>query len=92
MLVDLANALSNPIAYQSNLEKHTQQLMVLTEEFDVEGDENNSTDLSERVSVTLLLIVQCELVSTLYHILWGMIRYLHNDGHVYRRRVTRCLH
>lgn len=35
-LTDFAEALSNPIAYQSQLEKHAQQLAVLEEDFEVE--------------------------------------------------------
>ena len=34
--LDFADALSNPIAYQSKLEKHAEQLAVLEEDFDVE--------------------------------------------------------
>ena len=33
-LLDFAAALANPIAYQSALEKHSQQLAVLEEDFD----------------------------------------------------------
>lgn len=33
-LVEWADALANPIAYQSALEKHAQQLAVLEEDFD----------------------------------------------------------
>ena len=36
MFEDFAEALINPIAYQSNLEKHTKQLAVLEEDFDVD--------------------------------------------------------
>ena len=35
-LADFAEALTNPIAYQSKLEKHAQQLAVLEEDFDME--------------------------------------------------------
>ena len=38
--LDLANALTNPIAYQTQLEKHKQQLKILTENFDVEESES----------------------------------------------------
>ncbi len=34
IFVDFAAALANPIAYQSALEKHSQQLAVLEEDFD----------------------------------------------------------
>ena len=33
---DFANALANPIAYQSQVEKHTQQLAALEDDFDVD--------------------------------------------------------
>ena len=33
-IVDFAAALANPIAYQSELEKHAEQLAVLEEDFD----------------------------------------------------------
>ncbi|XP_064623811.1 1-phosphatidylinositol 4,5-bisphosphate phosphodiesterase beta-1-like isoform X2 [Lineus longissimus] len=36
---DFAAALSNPIAYQTNQEKHTAQLSVLTDDFEVEEEE-----------------------------------------------------
>ena len=36
LAADFADALSNPIAYQSKLEKHAEQLAVLEEDFDVE--------------------------------------------------------
>ena len=48
--VDWANALANPIAYLSNLEKHTQQLKVLTDDFDVKNDDKGLTDVAEQVS------------------------------------------
>ena len=49
-IVDWANALANPIAYLSNLEKHTQQLKVLTDDFDVKNDDKGLTDVAEQVS------------------------------------------
>ena len=52
-IVDWANALANPIAYLSNLEKHTQQLKVLTDDFDVKNDDKGLTDVAEQVSYHL---------------------------------------
>ncbi|GFT85488.1 1-phosphatidylinositol 4,5-bisphosphate phosphodiesterase classes I and II [Nephila pilipes] len=40
-LSDLADALANPIAYQSILEKHAQQLMALTDDLDEEEDKDS---------------------------------------------------
>ncbi|BFZ12494.1 hypothetical protein BsWGS_15532 [Bradybaena similaris] len=43
-LAEYADALFNPIAYQSNLEKHAQQLEILTEDFEEEAaDKEDST-------------------------------------------------
>lgn len=52
-IVDWANALSNPIAYQSNLEKHTQQLKALTDDFDIKNEENGLTDVAEQVCLII---------------------------------------
>ncbi|GIY67231.1 1-phosphatidylinositol 4,5-bisphosphate phosphodiesterase classes I and II [Caerostris darwini] len=41
-LSDLADALANPIAYQSILEKHAQQLMALTDDLDEEEDKDSA--------------------------------------------------
>lgn len=41
---DFAKALENPIQYQSELEKRSQQLLVLTEETDEAGDKNGDSD------------------------------------------------
>ncbi|KAG8201638.1 hypothetical protein JTE90_012706 [Oedothorax gibbosus] len=41
-LSDLADALANPIAYQSILEKHAQQLMALTDDLDEEDGEDKT--------------------------------------------------
>ncbi|XP_015930069.1 1-phosphatidylinositol 4,5-bisphosphate phosphodiesterase classes I and II isoform X2 [Parasteatoda tepidariorum] len=45
-LSDLADALANPIAYQSIQEKHAQQLMALTDDLDEETED--STDSQEK--------------------------------------------
>ncbi|XP_067941353.1 1-phosphatidylinositol 4,5-bisphosphate phosphodiesterase beta-1-like [Watersipora subatra] len=54
-LTDLASALSNPIAYQSNLEKHSQQLEMLTQDFDmnVELTEEQQKEKLENIKKSL---------------------------------------
>ncbi|CAG5124299.1 unnamed protein product, partial [Candidula unifasciata] len=42
-LAEYADALFNPIAYQSNLEKHAQQLEILTEDFEEEVTDKEGT-------------------------------------------------
>lgn len=45
-LSELADALANPIAYQSMVEKHAKQLLALTDE----GDEDSFQDLKPKIS------------------------------------------
>ncbi|XP_035216408.1 1-phosphatidylinositol 4,5-bisphosphate phosphodiesterase classes I and II-like [Stegodyphus dumicola] len=51
-LSDLADALANPIAYQSMVEKHAQQLMALTDDLDEEDDTTKEDGEKRKVSQT----------------------------------------
>ena len=60
-IADFADALSNPIAYQSQLEKHSEQLAVLEEDFEVEVSLhfwfNNTASLLQKYCIIVTKIL-----------------------------------